>query len=367
MTRASFLIRCVACVFLALLSPLALAKPPAPPANITITLHPLIGFHRLLPMQRVFGSLEFLKGYVLTSPDPAFGGISGVRALDAGRRFVAVTDSGYWLSFDVTQDANTAITSLKTATIAAMRDQKGQAYRKKAAADAESLALTLPPHQKFVVSFEGDHRLLVWQSPLENAMRTSPKPFVSSSLFEHIRKKLSYNSGIEALAFAPENTPYAGDLFLFSEKIFLSKDPAGNVLSWGWRLSRTKTSSYALADSLYIAQKSGFQITDAHFLPNGDLILLERSVGFPRFRLRRIPQETLEKKNANEKTPLDGETLLSADFLLYNADNMEALAIHTDADGNAILTILSDDNHQPWQKTLLLQFRLNRTYTKAGH
>ena len=39
-------------------------------------------------------------------------------------------------------------------------------------------------------------------------------------------------------------------------------------------------------------------------------------------------------------------------------DNMEALGVHRDGAGRTILTVMSDDNFNPLQRTLLLQFAL---------
>ncbi len=42
----------------------------------------------------------------------------------------------------------------------------------------------------------------------------------------------------------------------------------------------------------------------------------------------------------------------------YDIDNMEGLAVHRTDAGDIILTLISDDNFSPLQRTLLLQFRL---------
>jgi hypothetical protein len=61
---------------------------------------------------------------------------------------------------------------------------------------------------------------------------------------------------------------------------------------------------------------------------------------------------------------LDGETLIQAD-LGQEIDNMEGLGVHTESDGTTVLTILSDDNFNPvLQRTLLLQFSLERPLVK---
>ena len=54
---------------------------------------------------------------------------------------------------------------------------------------------------------------------------------------------------------------------------------------------------------------------------------------------------------------VDGAELISAD-MGYQIDNMEGLSVHRAPDGATLLTIVSDDNFSPLQRTLLLQFTL---------
>jgi hypothetical protein len=54
---------------------------------------------------------------------------------------------------------------------------------------------------------------------------------------------------------------------------------------------------------------------------------------------------------------VDGPVLLEAD-LGYEIDNMEGLSVHRNAGGETVLTLISDDNFLPFQRTLLLQFTL---------
>ena len=49
--------------------------------------------------------------------------------------------------------------------------------------------------------------------------------------------------------------------------------------------------------------------------------------------------------------------LIVAD-LAYQIDNMEGIAVHTNAAGETILTLVSDDNFSVIQRNLLLQFAL---------
>jgi hypothetical protein len=54
---------------------------------------------------------------------------------------------------------------------------------------------------------------------------------------------------------------------------------------------------------------------------------------------------------------LEGATLISAD-MGFQIDNMEGLSVHRAANGETVLTLVSDDNFSIIQRTILLQFTL---------
>ena len=54
---------------------------------------------------------------------------------------------------------------------------------------------------------------------------------------------------------------------------------------------------------------------------------------------------------------VDGPSIFEAD-LANEVDNMEGIDAHVTAEGETVLTIVSDDNFSPIQRTLLLQFTL---------
>ena len=54
---------------------------------------------------------------------------------------------------------------------------------------------------------------------------------------------------------------------------------------------------------------------------------------------------------------LDGRSIFEAD-LGHEIDNLEGLDVHLDAEGNTVLTMVSDDNFSMIQRNLLLQFAL---------
>ena len=70
-------------------------------------------------------------------------------------------------------------------------------------------------------------------------------------------------------------------------------------------------------------------------------------------RIRRIPLAAHQAGCAGRRRA----DLFEAD-LGYQIDNMEGIAVHRNARGETILTLVSDDNFSAIQRNLLLQFRL---------
>ena len=75
-------------------------------------------FHKSRPDRRRFGKLEWRGGLVLSSPSSNFGGWSGLAIDPDGRRFVAVSDAGTWMTADITYLGTrpTAVRSAKIGT-----------------------------------------------------------------------------------------------------------------------------------------------------------------------------------------------------------------------------------------------------------
>ena len=104
-----------------------------------------------------------------------------------------------------------------------------------------------------------------------------------------------------------------------------------------------------------VARHGTFAVTGADALPGGDVILAERrydgglEVGM---RIRRIGADAFTRKART----LDGPILLETD-LASEIDNIEAIAAQVQG-GDIVLTLLSDDNFNLFQRTLLLRFRI---------
>jgi hypothetical protein len=105
-----------------------------------------------------------------------------------------------------------------------------------------------------------------------------------------------------------------------------------------------------------VRRSEEFDISDATLLPAGDLLILERKFSWLSgigIRIRRIPL-----KSVAPGAVIDGPSIFEAD-LANEVDNMEGIDAHVTEEGETVLTMVSDDNFSPIQRTLLLQFTLD--------
>lgn len=285
--------------------------------------------------RRRFGQLEFRGGLELRSSYAQFGGISAIRVAPDGAHFIAVTDHGRWLRGRIVHDGR-APAGIADAEMAPMRGPDGRPLGRTGWHDAESLAqdggylyVGIERVNQIVRFGYGEKGLLA---------RGQPIPVPSQI------KDLPRNLGLEALAFVPKGLPLAGTLIAISER---GLDAAGNII--GILLGGPTPGPFS------VRRSDDFDITDLALLPKGDLLILERRYTLLRgvaMRIRRIPVGAVEPQAV-----LDGPVLIEAD-MGYQIDNMEGLAVHRTPEGETVLTIVSDDNFSPLQRTLLLQFTL---------
>ena len=307
---------------------------------IEVAVKPLSGFRVRYSAERVFGGLEWLGGVELSSSDPRFGGFSGLLSLDAGGRILAVSDRGVWFSATVRQGPDGEPLGVEGAMIAPILDERGTSLEGKHSGDAEALTL-MPddPDAGIFVSFEQQHRVLGWRltpTMLETrARRIATAPDI---------EKLVANKGLEALAASALGGPLKGALVAIAER-----DPAGGDSNPGWLFGKDGVQRFQLR------QRDDYDVTDATFLPDGDLLVLERRFNLQQglgMRLRRVAKGALMRGGL-----LEGSLLMEAD-LRHQIDNMEGLAVHQSAAGDTIVTLISDDNQLVLQRTVLLRFRL---------
>lgn len=98
-----------------------------------------------------------------------------------------------------------------------------------------------------------------------------------------------------------------------------------------------------------------FMPTDMVRLPDGRLALLERRFR-PIFALA-VRVRLLTPQDIAPGATIDGPVVMEAS-LAQTIDNFEAIAVHRGPGGETVLTLLSDDNFNGFQRTLLMQFQL---------
>ncbi|MGG7580265.1 esterase-like activity of phytase family protein [Rhizobium sp. Nf11,1] len=293
--------------------------------------------YRIGSSETTFGSLEFLGGLEMVSSRALFGSLSSIRFRQDQKHFIVVLDTGQWLTGSIERDARGRLSGLSQVEITPMKNRAGRSLEGKGYMDAEGVALD---GDRILISFEQNHRVDVYPDPGFAASRaTATLPILIP------RKMLSDNRGIETVAVAPASSPLKSGVVIVSER---GLDSEGNRMA--------AILSGPLKGLFSIKRDGSFDVTDGAFLPDGDLLLLERRFNMAEgigMRLRRI-----KGADIRPQAVVDGELLLEGNFN-SQIDNMEGLDVFQAADGTTHIIMVSDDNHSILQRNLMLEFRLS--------
>jgi hypothetical protein len=282
------------------------------------------------PDQERIGRLRYRGGVHLTSDDKRFGGFSSMRLSHDGSRLTLVSDEGSWLTARIALE-NGRLRGIEDAEMGPLVDLDGTALREKDNRDAESLAIL--PDGSFLVGFERQHR--IWHYGGDNGRLKGPPDAIPPppGLAE-----APFNGGIESLLSLGK-----GRLFAMTEYGIqgdLIRGWVGTPPDWrplGYRFER------ALRPS------------DAALLPWGDLLVLERAYnpdrGIVGVRIRQIGRDALRPEAI-----LGGRLVADIEPPL-TLDNLEGIDCHR-RDKETLCYVVSDDNLNPQQRTLLLLFGL---------
>ncbi len=303
-----------------------LVAPPAVAGPIAISASSISSFS--FGAENKFGPLTWRGGLSLTSPDEKFGGLSALSLSDDCQSLLAVSDAGRWFRARLNYDGE-ILSGIAKAELAPILDSKGKPPRSKVSADAEALASV--GNGRYLVGFESRARIGLYDiggqglNARFQAYR-SPKEIAAGP----------ENKELESLGLAHGNT------LAISEN---NADENGNLRAWMWTAKNTISFS--------VKRREDFQITDLAVLADGNVLILERSVGgfLPAMSIRRFSTASIA-----EGATVEPEALFSGSPPYYAIDNMEGLAL-CQRDGETRVTLLSDNNFFPnLQRTLLLQF-----------
>lgn len=277
--------------------------------------------------------LEFLGGLDVSSPSWVFGGLSGIDMIDSDTALM-IGDSSTYVTTRLVHEGGRLV-GLADAEIGSLFPDGDMS---KEAGDAEDVALDPNDRSRGVIVRERQaNAMLTFQLTRGRPENFEPK------LVGAPDRILRSNSGLESVAYAPVASPLSGEIVTIGERPM-----RGEADFTGWIAGK---------GSFSIVRRDSFDVSSARFLPNGDLVLLERRYA-PAWgiamRLRRIAGDTIRAG-----ARLDGEILLDAG-MTSQIDNMEGLAVSQDGAGRTILTLVSDDNFSILQRTLILQFALRK-------
>lgn len=286
------------------------------------------------PSRTTVGALTYLGGVSLTSPDRRFGGLSALVALDGGKGVVAISDNGYWFTARLVHDRNGRLVGMADAALGPLIGPAGRTLHRKTEADAESLA---PLADGLAVGFEHDHR--IWKYPYGRMpFDRPPSPLPSPPGLD----RAPPNLGLEALTALPGRR-----LFALTEGL---KSGPGTLR--GWLGSAPGFRTWRKFDWV---KHGEFAPSGAATLPDGSVLLLERRFsligGFAARILRLAPGDI------RPGARLDGRVIAAFEGSVIR-DNYEGIDVARGPGDRLVLYLVSDDNYNPLQRTLLLEFAL---------
>lgn len=310
------------------------------PVAVEVNARPLPSFDIRDRARTQFGALEYRSGLILTSSFSGFGGLSALRLDPKGERFIAVSDQGSWFTGRIVYRGR-EMAGLDDVEAAPLLGADGRPITAtRGWYDSESLALD---GSFAYVGLERVNQVLRYDfSKGFTRSRGEVVPLPAAA------RKFPNNKGLEALVFVPKvmpkAQPLAGTLIAFSER---GLDAGGNLIAF---LVGGKTPG-----QFSVRRTENFDISDAVLLPSGDLLILERKfswLGGVGIRIRRLVLSDIAPGAV-----VDGPAIFNAD-LGNEIDNMEGIDAHVTAEGETVLTMISDDNFSLIQRNLLLQFTL---------
>ena len=279
------------------------------------------------PKRTKVGALTFLGAWELRSDNGDFGGISALVALKDGR-FLGVSDAGALIGFGMSGD-----TRADRPFIAALPGAfgKGVTFKDR---DSEGIAYDAVSGRVWV-SYEFKHAIRRFPASMSR---------VDGMIRPKTMRRWPPNSGAEALVRLND-----GRFLVFAEggpdngiypAIQFSGDPV-----------ETGTTQFPFR----YRPTAGYRITDASQLPDGRVLVLERRIGFPEGFTAKLL--ILDPEKIARDAIVSGQAIatLAPPVLV---DNMEGLAI-TQEQGRNVLWLISDNNFNAIQRTLLMKFALD--------
>lgn len=287
------------------------------------------------------GALVYQGGLDLRADDDRFGGFSGLWISADGNRLITVSDKGHWLSARLIHDDHGRLTGLADGDLTPILDGDGAPLAGKGAMDAESL--DRGDDGTMMVAFEHDHRLARY--PIADWPPGAAMPVTAPGLLA----RAPDNKGIESLATLPD-----GRRLALTER-FTTR--SGRVRGW-----------LGTGDAWQAVTYPG----DDYFRPTGAamagpwLLVLERGFTMMRGVGARLMAVDPAMFGDGGDLPAEAVRELARFEPPVRVDNFEGVAARRQADGGWLIYLLSDDNFNPLQRTLLVAYALDAARLPAA-
>ncbi len=281
------------------------------------------------PAHRLVDRLRYLQGWVLTSNDPRFGGLSSLSV--RGDHFLALSDTGWLFSFDRNGSRFTALAGVP------LRDRSGAMAINKVDRDTESMTLSGDGKQMWI----GLERInAIWRY-------ADPAGAAEAEVSPAAMSKWPANSGPEALLRLRDGR------FLILSEGGDGPDGPGDTRD-ALLYERDPTEPGATSFRFGYQPPAGFCATDAAELPDGRVLVLNR-------RFAPLDGFAAAVTIVDPVAIAPGAVVVGEEIARLapplSVDNMEGVAVMREA-GQTIVWIVSDDNFSPLERTLLMKFAL---------
>jgi len=253
-----------------------------------------------------------------------YGGFSGLVIQDEGSEALILTDKSFFFVLKLQRNDDDNLMGYSLIRKGRILSSKGEHLNGR---NTDSESIVIGENNNYYISFESNHRIMM-HAEVEGKGVFIPK--------HPMFRKLSVNKGIEALAIDNEDR-----LVAIPEKppLGISDIPIFRLQNNKWEIIK------------YLKIMDDFLVTDAEFLPDGLLLILERKFswtqGFKtRFRL-------ISLNNFDNRKPITVFTSTANQF-----DNLEGMALWKDKKGAIRILTVSDDNFHPLQQSEIREFFL---------
>jgi hypothetical protein len=301
-----------------------------------------VPLNRVDPKQTTVGALDFKGAVVIPSGKVRIGGLSGLWVHPQTGVLSAISDEGRVVELTPQWSGQGTLIDVEINRQPLLLNEQGEQPKSRRERDSESISRLAAGAGDWLVGYERLHRIARFAD--ENGKPTGA-PLLLSLPAEITG--LESNSGLESLAVLPD-----GRLFLLAEQT----NRKTGAPFWVGRLDDHNVLVDVVSGTYQ--PMAGLVPVDAAALPSGDVVVLERGFSlFFTFRSRLVLLKAEQLVNLSDGQSLQGQVLAMLESPLMT-ENFEGVAVQARSDGKMRLFLVSDNNFNAAQQTILAAFEI---------